>query len=104
MTKHPVARKHHFVPAFLLAGFTPNGNRESELCVTDLETGKRFPGTPETTGYVTNLNTVVADGHRPDFIESGYLSLIEGRAAPVIADLLRDRQMPTGEAYAHLIA
>jgi hypothetical protein len=97
------ARRHHFVSAFLLAGFTASGGKSAELCVTDFKTRKQFIRTPETTGFQTDFHTIEMPGVKPDFLEKEILADIEARCAPTIKAVLADRAMPKGQAYCDLI-
>ena len=97
------ARRHHFVPAFLLARFTASGEKTGELWVTDFETGKQFVRTPLTTGFQNDFHTVTAEGVAPDFLETEILAKIEARVAPTIKLVLENRTIPTGGAYTDLM-
>jgi hypothetical protein len=37
----PTPRRHHFLPQFYLAGFTPSGRRDDELWALSLKDGRR---------------------------------------------------------------
>jgi len=96
------AKRHHFVSKFLLAGFTQSGEVTDELWVTDFKTGKQFARTPATTGFQTNFHTVDIEDVEPDHVEQ-VLAKIEGKCAPSIKAVIRDRKIPCGEAYHELI-
>ena len=44
-------RKHHYVPAFYLAGFTMSGSDEDRLCVFDQSQIKSWPSSPRNAGH-----------------------------------------------------
>ena len=44
-------RKHHFVPAFYLAGFTASDTEDDRLYVFDQEQVRQWPSTPKNAGY-----------------------------------------------------
>jgi len=92
----PSARAHHFVPEFLLAGFTPDGTREDYLCVSDLKTSKQWKNRPKETGHQRDFNRVEAENVPPNLAEEA-LSAIESAAAPVIAEIARTQQLPVDE-------
>ena len=48
-------RRHHYVPASYLQGFTPSGSREDHLWVHDYEDKKSFRSKPDTIGYIRDL-------------------------------------------------
>jgi hypothetical protein len=97
------ARRHHFVPAFLLAGFTALGHENSELWITDKKTRKQFARTPRTTGFENDFHTLESQIVPPDFLETE-LAKIEGRVAPTIKWILKNRAIPSGRAYNDLMA
>lgn len=66
---HPVPRKHHIVPAFYLAGFTPTDARNGKLYVFDHSTVKHYRTSPEKACRETDYNKINADGVPPYLIE-----------------------------------
>ncbi len=97
------SKRHHFVSAFLLAGFTTCDDKSGELWVTDFKTGKQFIRTPLTTGFQNDFHTVQVEGVAPDFLEKEVLAKIEDRVAPTIKRVRENQAMPTGEAYHDLM-
>lgn len=77
-----LARAHHYVPKFLLAGFTDNFREEGLLWVSDLKTGTQWPSTPRKTGHRRDFYRVEVAGVSPTFIEQDVLSDIEARQHP----------------------
>jgi hypothetical protein len=97
-----IARAHHYVPQFLLAGFTPSGSKEDVLWASDRQTGRQWHTTPENVAVRKDFYRIEVSGIAPDVIEAG-LSTMEGHAAPVICDILRTRAIPHGDDYMTLM-
>ena len=93
-----VARAHHFVPDFLLAGFTPAGSKDDFLWASDLQTGKQWNTKPKNVAHRRDFYRVDVPGLDPNAIESG-LSTIEGQASGVISEVLKTHAMPSGDDY-----
>lgn len=89
-----IAADHHFVPKFLLAGFTPSGVKEDSFWASDLKTGKQWPTIPKKVAYRRHFNRIAIPGLRPDIIETG-LGEMEGYASTVIREILRTRRIPS---------
>lgn len=101
MTDPKEAKRHHYVSAFYLAGFTIEGKRDSSLYTTDLEAGGQRESTPDKEGYVKNYNRAAGDTPlRPESL----VTEIEGKAAPVVKQLCQTGRMPTGTEYESLMA
>src|SRR5947209_1504079 len=98
-----IARRHHFVPKFVLAGFTASGKRSGKLWVSDLETGRQAQWTPKAVGYQEGFHTLESESVPPDYLETEVLAKIEDRVAPTIRGILEKREIPSGRAYAELI-
>ena len=90
-------RKHHYVPAFYLAGFTASGSDEDRLNVFDQGQVKGWPATPRTAGYVNDFYvTDLGPGVDPTGFESGILAPIEGKASGVIRTAIETDRLPHG--------
>src|SRR4051812_14555421 len=50
-TDAPVSWRHHYVPCFLLAGFTPSGRKSDRLWSFDNERAKPQPRTPKAVAF-----------------------------------------------------
>lgn len=98
----PVARKHHYNPRVLLAGFTPTGEGSDSLWDFDATLTRPYPRTPKGVGWELDYYTVDVPGLPPDAIE-GYFGRIESTAAPVLRDLIATEKLPTGETYGNLM-
>lgn len=97
-----IARAHHYVPQFLLAGFTPLGSKEDFLWTSDRQTGRQWHTTPENVAFRKDFYRIDVSGSAPDTIETS-LSKMEDHAAPVIRDILRTRAIPHGDDYVTLM-
>ena len=93
-----VSRRHHYVPAFLLGGFTPTGRQSDALWVFDNECAAPESRTPRAVAFERDYYTVDVPGQPPDFIEN-YFSRVETTAARIIREMLANRAMPTGDDY-----
>ena len=97
-----IARRHHYVPCFLLAGFTPSGRRSDKLWSFDRERNEPKDRTPKAVAFEHGYYAVEVPGRPADLIES-YFSRVETVAAPIIRDMIANRVMPTGTDYADLM-
>jgi hypothetical protein len=95
MIKQP--RAHHFVPEFLLAGFTPSGKKDDFLHVIDNEGAKRWRAKPKEVAHERDFYRVEASDGAPGTLEKN-LSNVEGKAAAVIRSVLETAEMPVGQA------
>jgi len=99
----PVARAHHYVPGFYLAGFTPSGRRDDFLWVHDRQAGKQFRARPDATGFENDFYRVDLDGLPPDAVERHVLARFDDEGAEVLARIARDRALPTGKELEALV-
>lgn len=99
----PVARAHHYVPGFYLAGFTPSGRRDDFLWVHDRKEGKKFRSKPHATGFENDFYRVDLDGLPPDAVERDVLAHFDDEGADVLARIARDRALPTGKELEALV-
>ena len=85
------AKRHHFVPQFLLARFAaPVASGQPKLWKLDTTTGECEPVTPRGTAWERNLYAVHGeDGSRIADLE-GFFGLVESHAAESIARLIAD--------------
>lgn len=81
--KRTVARRHHYVPAFWLAGFTPTGQRDSEVTVIDKSQGRVFRAKPTSIGSEKDLYRVNHPDMEPDIVEQAYAQ-VESTVAPAL--------------------
>jgi hypothetical protein len=97
-----VARRHHYVSCFLLAGFTPSGKQSDKLWSFDRERPKPEHRTPKAVAFEHDYYSVEVEGQLDDRVES-FFALVETIAAPIIRDMIANRVMPTGTDYADLM-
>ncbi len=85
------AKRHHFVPQFLLRGFTHI--HQGKDCVFQVEaTTRRAPRRVDirTAASRHRLYTAIDEDGRPSNRNEGYLALVETHAAPALRDLIGD--------------
>ena len=90
------ARRHHYVPKFMLSGFTESGKADGTLHVLDLDDGRSWVSTPEGSAYQRDYYRVEAPGLAPDAFEAD-LAKIEARAAGVIRETVASLEPPSGD-------
>ena len=88
-----IRRAHHLVPRFLLAGFTESLDVRSRLSVSDLRTGKQWWSKPENCGHKRDFYSVEKLKIPKDAVEE-ILGDIEGKAAPLVRGIVRNRALP----------
>jgi len=76
-------RRHHFVPQCWLAGFTGTGEKDGELCVTDLTRRKQWTTNPNGIGFIRDFYRVSEEEFDPVMVEKA-LSGLEGGVAPLL--------------------
>lgn len=94
-------RKHHYVPAFYLAGFTANGDRKGPLHVLDLQAGRRWQSTPDDAGCERDFYRLENGAEDPVAVERLF-GAIESRAAAVVRTVFETGKIPEGDDYAAL--
>lgn len=86
-------RRHHFVPRFLLAGFT---NDDGVLFVHDLRRRRPpWPVRPEGAAHQRDFYRVDVPGEPPSLAEDA-LSEMESAAAPLLRRVIDEQALPTG--------
>lgn len=94
-----IARNHHFLPAFYLAGFTPAENKDDFLYVLDLEAHKQWRVRPQNAGAVRDFNLINIPEVRPDIIEKQVLSPFEARVASILLKIFETKSLPKENAF-----
>jgi len=97
-----VSRHHHYVPQFYLAGFNESGEKNGSLCVTDLVEEKCFVTSPKKVGAKRDFNRVDVPGVKMDALEKAF-SRFETEVAPVLAQVIEDRELPKNEDMSILL-
>ena len=64
-------RKHHYVPQFFLAGFTPSGRRKDFLWVTDKKKLEQRKARPLKVALKRDFYGVEGEGVDPQQVEQG---------------------------------
>jgi hypothetical protein len=91
------ARRHHYVPAFLLAKFAdPVGDRRGWIYQLDTSTGKPQKTTPNSACFERDLYGQTVEDGRDNAIEA-FFSIVEKHAAPAIERLIADPLKLTAE-------
>ena len=97
-----VSHRHHYVPRFILAGFTPSGRHSDHLWVFDNQRLKPERRTPKAVAFEFDYYAVDIPGQPADLVE-GFFGKVESLAAPIVRQMIHDRAIPTGEDYANLM-
>lgn len=93
-----VPKRHHYVPAFLIAQFAdPLGDRHGRVMELDVKTGKPRKTTPDSTGFVKHFYAITAeDGSRLTDAEEA-LAKIEDEAAAAVRALVANQALTDDE-------
>lgn len=86
-----IPRKHHYVPVFYLANFTPSGRKDNLLYVHDIERRQSRQMTPKSIAFQKGYNTLQ--------VEESLSEFFEGPAATVIREILKTGELPAGEDF-----
>jgi hypothetical protein len=89
-----IARKHHFIPVFYLAGFTQSGDENDALWVLDQAQGKQWQSKPRAIAFQRDFYRVEGSGVEADAVEKAFGEL-EGKAARILARIREDQRLPT---------
>jgi hypothetical protein len=92
-TQQPEPRRHHFVPACWLAGFTESGDKDGQIWVTDFRRGKQWPSSPGNAGFIRDFYRLSDEELDPALVEKG-LSQIEGVIAPILRGIDKEVREP----------
>src|SRR5262245_44960967 len=91
------ARRHHYVPAFLLAQFAePRGDRRSFMAQIDVSSGRPQKTTPNDACFAKDLYAQNVESGRDNTLEA-FFAVIERHSAPAIQRLLDDPLAQTPE-------
>ena len=97
-----IARRHHYLPASYLAGFTTSGKKNGQFSVIEVETGRSFRTSPKNVAVERDFNRVYIDGMAPDVIENA-LAPFEQEAVQAIANIVNTGIFPKGMDYHRII-
>jgi hypothetical protein len=101
-SKGNVARAHHYIPQFYLAGFTSSGSKKGALYVHDLKQIKGWLSNPVDAGHQKDFYRINLPGISPDEIEK-VLGLIETPASEVIKEIAAKNSLPSGKNFGVLM-
>lgn len=90
-----IPRKHHYVPVFYLANFTPSGRKDDLLYVHDIERRQSRQMTPKSIAFRKDYNTLQ--------VEESLSEFFEGSAATIIRQTLKTGELPIGEDFTVLM-
>jgi hypothetical protein len=96
-------RRHHFVPRFLLGGFTDTSQPDGFLFVHDLKGHRRrWRMRPTGVAHVRDFYRVEVEGADPGLAESA-LAKVESDAAPIIRRIIDTDELPHGDEFETLL-
>ena len=100
-TKREEKHRHHFTPVLYLKNFT---DAQGVLLAVRRSDGRRFPTAPKGIGFERDLYWPdnLEEGEDPNVYEDQFAEF-EGKAAPVIEQVIATRQMPTDEEQLSLL-
>lgn len=90
-----IPRKHHYVPVFYLANFTPSGRKDDLLYVHDIDRRQSRQMTPKSIAFQKGYNTLQ--------VEESLSEFFEGPAATVIREILKTEELPAGQDFVILM-
>jgi hypothetical protein len=88
------ARRHHFVPAFVLARFATPATRKGWLFQLDTKSGKPQRTTPDSTAFEKDLYSPGDDDSSVGFQVEALFSIVERHASAAIRRLIESPQAP----------
>lgn len=91
--KRKQARRHHYLPQFYLAGFTPSGNKDDKLWVFDLETGEKRQSGLQNVACERDFYRLKNYSEGEDFLEKFFAEL-EGKSAEVFRRIEKRKEIP----------
>jgi len=94
-------RRHHYVPAFYLAGFSDTQRMDGDLWVLDKKELSQFRTTARNAAVERDFYRVDS-GDDPSAVERA-LSEIESEAARILRTIVRSRSLPKGEDLERLL-
>lgn len=97
-----IPKKHHYIPEFLLAGFTDTGSKDGLLWVIDKNDGRQWQTKPSGIAFSKGFYDIETDDLPRDFIENAF-AFFEEMAAPVIKKIIIKKSIPVGENFERLI-
>ncbi|MHB0885516.1 MAG: DUF4238 domain-containing protein [Bacillota bacterium] len=93
-----MTQRHHSIPEFYLAGFTPTGCKSDYLWVTDQEKPTQRRSLPNNEACEKGYYGIDAPGVDPNIVEEN-IARLESSAAPVIRQIESSHQIPSGHDF-----
>jgi len=97
-------RRHHYVPAFYLAQFSLEGNRDSRLFVFDQNRLKSWSSTPDGSAHQRDFYAVdLGPDKHPATFEAKVMSEVDGKCSAVVKKVISDMRVPSDEDLGTLL-
>ena len=96
------ARRHHYLPASYLGGFTKSRRKDGQFSVVEIATGRTFTTSPKNVAVERDFNRIDIDGIASDAIENA-LAPFEGEAVQAIRNASRTSSFPIGMDYHRIL-
>ena len=96
------ARRHHYLTASYLGGFTKSGKKNGQLFVMEVGTGRSFKTSPKNIAVERDFNRINVDGLASDAIENA-LAPFEQEAVQSIESVSRMCTFPRGMDYHRIL-
>ena len=88
-------KKHHYIPAFYLAGFTESGSKDGRLFVFDQGKIESWPSKPENAGYQRDFYAVdLGPDVDPAVFETEVLARVESECSRVVRETIASQTLP----------
>jgi len=100
-----IARKHHFIPEFFLAGFTQTGLKDTLLCVFDKKEVRQLKLLPKNIAMSKGFYAIKTTPHskiKPDELER-LIGQFENEVAPIIREIGNTEKLPRGKEFILLL-
>jgi hypothetical protein len=97
-------RRHHFIPAGFLAGFTEEGGRDGTLWVYDIEKKSWRKSKPENEAHRRDFYTMESSSGDPFELEKMLGKDLEGPAINAICEIKETKVLPGKEGLEYLIS
>jgi len=96
-------RRHHYVPAFYLAGFTASGSRDDDVHVLDQAGPKQFQLKPDQAAHQRDLYALEAEDEEARVTVEKVFSEVEGETAPIVRRIITEHLLPDGQEMVVLL-
>jgi len=96
-------RRHHYIPAAYLAGFTNSGEKEDKLFVFDQQSLRSWESSPDESAHKRDFYRLDPGENLDEFAIEKALGEFEGIAMPVLRKIEETKSLGTGEDFNLLI-